>query len=144
MFKITRELRFCYGHRLLEYDGKCRYLHGHNGRALITLAAPSLDELGMVVDFTQIKRVVGGWINAHLDHRMLLRRDDPVLPILQAQGEPVFVLDANPTAENIAKLIYDYTAGQGFPVVEVRLWETEDACAVYRPERPGGSPHKNS
>src|SRR5438132_10939959 len=138
MFQVTRELRFCYGHRLLEYDGKCRYLHGHNGRALITLAAASLDGLGMVVDFSQIKRVVGGWIDGHLDHRMLLRRDDPLLPFLQAQGEPVFLLDANPTAENIAKLIYAYTSAQCFPVVEVRLWETEDSCAVFRPERPLG------
>jgi 6-pyruvoyltetrahydropterin/6-carboxytetrahydropterin synthase len=133
MFEVTRELRFCYGHRLLEYDGKCRYLHGHNGRALITLAAASLDPLGMVVDFSAIKRVVGGWIDSQLDHRMILHRDDPLLPYLQSQGEPIFLMDANPTAENIARLIYDFTAAQGFPVVEVRLWETEDSCAVYRP-----------
>ncbi len=138
MFQVTRELRFCYGHRLLDYDGKCRHLHGHNGRALITLAAPNLDGLGMVVDFSQIKRAIGGWIDSHLDHRMILRRDDPVLPLLQAQGEPVYLLDANPTAENIARLIYEVAAGQGFPVVEVRLWETEDSCAVYRAERPAG------
>ncbi len=147
MFQVTRELRFCYGHRLLHYDGKCRYLHGHNGRAVITLAAPALDQLGMVVDFSQIKRVVGGWIDSHLDHCMLLHRDDPALPFLQAQGEPVFLLNVNPTAENIAKLIYDFTAAQGFPVVEVRLWETDDAYAVYRPDRlerlAGGGP-KNS
>jgi 6-pyruvoyltetrahydropterin/6-carboxytetrahydropterin synthase len=134
MFEVTRELRFCYGHRLLEYDGKCRYLHGHNGRALITLATASLDPLGMVVDFSTIKRVVGGWIDTNLDHRMILHRSDPLLPILQSQGEPIFPVDANPTAENIARLIYDFTAEQGFPVIEVRLWETEDSCAVYRPK----------
>ena len=66
MFEVTRELRFCYGHRLLAYDGKCRYLHGHNGRALITLATADLDRLGMVVDFSEIKRVVGGWIDSRL------------------------------------------------------------------------------
>ena len=130
MFQVTRELRFCYGHRLLNYDGKCRYLHGHNGRAVITLAAESLDHLGMVVDFTEIKRVIGGWIDRHLDHRMLLHKDDPLLAYLQAQGEPVFVMDTNPTAENIARLIFDMAANQGLPVVEVRLWETDDASAV--------------
>ena len=135
MFHVSRELRFCYGHRLLNYDGKCRHLHGHNGRAVITLAAPELDALGMVVDFSQIKRVVGGWIDSQLDHCMLLHRDDPVLPHLQAQGEPVFLMDVNPTAENIARLIYDFTAAQGFPVVEVRLWETETSFAVYRADR---------
>ena len=42
--------------------------------------------------------------------------DDPVLPFLRQQGEPVYVMKVNPTAENIARLIYDYTAEQGFPV----------------------------
>src|SRR5205809_6973348 len=104
MFGVTREIRFCYGHRLLEYGGKCRHLHGHNGRAVITLAAAALDSRGMVMDFSHIKHVVGAWIDSHLDHRMLLHRDDPVLPALGS--EAVFVMDLNPTAENIAKLIY--------------------------------------
>ena len=131
MYSVTREISFCYGHRLLEYDGKCRHLHGHNGRAVITLTAGGLDKLGMVMDFTQLKRVVGGWIDANLDHKMLLHRDDPALPLLQQQGEPLFVMDVNPTAENIAKLIYDFAAAQGFPVVEVKLWETDTSCATY-------------
>ena len=132
MFRVTREIRFCYGHRLLNYDGKCRHLHGHNGRAVITLEAAQLDSLGMVVDFTRIKRIVSAWINDALDHKMILNKDDPALPALRQQGEPVFVLDVNPTAENIAKVIYDYTAAQGFPVVEVLLWETDDSFATYR------------
>ena len=131
MYRVTRELTFCYGHRLLQYEGKCRHLHGHNGRAAITLAADRLDALGMVLDFSLLKRVVGGWIDAQFDHKMLLHRDDPVLPFLRQQGEPVFVLDVNPTAENIARLIFDFAAGQGFPVVEVQLWETENSCASY-------------
>jgi 6-pyruvoyltetrahydropterin/6-carboxytetrahydropterin synthase len=131
MYRVTREIRFCYGHRLLHHDGKCKHLHGHNGRAVIVLEAPQLDGLGMVVDFARIKQVVGGWINESLDHRMILQRDDPLLPVLRAQGEPVFVIDANPTAENLARLIYEFAAAQGFPVVEVRLWETDDSYATY-------------
>jgi len=132
MYSVTRELTFCYGHRLLEYDGKCKHLHGHNGRAVITLAAETLDKLGMVMDFSDLKRVVGGWIDEQLDHKMLLHRDDPVLPLLRQQGEPVHVLDVNPTAENIARLIFDVTAARGFPVVEVKLWETDSCYASYR------------
>jgi 6-pyruvoyltetrahydropterin/6-carboxytetrahydropterin synthase len=135
MFSVTRELTFCYGHRLLDYEGKCRYLHGHNGRAVITLASDQLDRLGMVVDFSDLKRVVGGWLDATLDHKMLLHRDDPVLPFLRSQGEPVHVMDVNPTAENIARMIFEYTLAQGFPVVEVRLWETDTCNACYRPRR---------
>ena len=131
MFSVTREISFCYGHRLLDYDGKCRHLHGHNARAVLTLAAPRLDGLGMVMDFTRMKRVVGSWIDETLDHKMLLHRDDPALPFLLEQGEPVHVLDVNPTAENIARLIFDFAASQGFPVTEVKLWETDSSCATY-------------
>ena len=86
MFQVTREIDFCYGHRLLNYDGKCKYLHGHNGRAVITLEAPRLDERGMVLDFTDIKRVVAGWIDDNLDHRMILHRDDPAIAALEESG----------------------------------------------------------
>jgi 6-pyruvoyltetrahydropterin/6-carboxytetrahydropterin synthase len=132
MYRVTREIHFCYGHRLLNYDGKCRHLHGHNGKAVITIEAPQLDRLGMVMDFSRIKKVVSAWIDETLDHKMLLHKDDPVLDYLRQQGEPVHVLDVNPTAENIARLIYDFAAAQGFPVVEVQLWETESCFATYR------------
>lgn len=135
MHRVTCEIHFCYGHRLLGHDGKCRFLHGHNGRAVIVLQAARLDALGMVVDFGRVKQVVGGWIDANLDHRMVLHRDDPALPVLQAQGEPVFVMDVNPTAEHLARLIYDFTASAGFPVTEVHLWETATSCASYHGPR---------
>jgi 6-pyruvoyltetrahydropterin/6-carboxytetrahydropterin synthase len=132
MYRVTREIEFCYGHRLLNYDGKCRHLHGHNGRAVIALEAPALDGRGMLVDFTDIKHKVQRWIDDNLDHTMLLCRDDPILPVLQERGERVFVMDANPTAENIARLIYDRAVEAGLPVVEVILWETEKCHAAYK------------
>lgn len=131
-FRVSREIDFCYGHRLLNYDGKCKYLHGHNGRAIITIESATLDERGMVLDFSDIKRVVSAWIDEQLDHRMLLQKTDPVVPLLQKMGEPLFLMDENPTAENIAKLIYDFTASRGFPIVECQLWETPHCFATYR------------
>lgn len=131
MFSVSREIDFCYGHRLLNYAGKCCHLHGHNGRAVITIKAPGLDQQGMVLDFSEIKRTINRWIDDHLDHRMILHRDDPAVPLLEKLGEPMFLIDVNPTAENIAKLIYDYAAAQGLPVVEVRLWETPHCFATY-------------
>jgi 6-pyruvoyltetrahydropterin/6-carboxytetrahydropterin synthase len=98
----------------------------------IDLQAESLDPLGMVVDFTDIKRILQGWIDTHLDHRMLLRQDDPLAKWLQEHEEPCFIVDHNPTAETIAQLIFEFAVGQGFPVVEVRLWETPDSFATYR------------
>jgi 6-pyruvoyltetrahydropterin/6-carboxytetrahydropterin synthase len=85
----------------------------------------------MVLDFAEIKRVVHCWIDENLDHRMILRRDDPVVAALKEAGEPMCLLESNPTAENIAKLIFDFAAGQGYPVVEVRFWETPGCVATY-------------
>ena len=134
MFNVSREIDFCYGHRLLNYPGKCRHLHGHNGRAVIAFEASDLDSRGMVLDFSEIKNVISRWIDGHLDHRMILNRADPVVPVLQNMGEPLYLMDVNPTAENIAKRIYEIAVEQGFPVVEVRLWETPRCCAAYCPK----------
>ena len=135
MFRVTREIDFCYGHRLLNYAGKCRYLHGHNGRAVISIAGEKLDDRGMVLDFSDIKKTVSTWIDENLDHRMILNAADPVVPVLQELGEPLYLLDSNPTAENIAKLIFEQTRLLDVPIVEVRLWETPRCFATYTEER---------
>lgn len=135
MFRVTREFHFCYGHRLLNYDGKCKYLHGHNGKAIVTLEGETLDALGMVMDFSQMKKVLQKWIDDTIDHKMMLHRDDPILKYLRERNEPVVILDVNPTAENIAKLICDYAISQGFPVIEVKLWETDSCYATYVPKK---------
>lgn len=132
MFRVTQEIDFCYGHRLLNYTGKCRYLHGHNGRAVIVLEGEELDARGMLIDFGDIKREIRHWIDATLDHRMILCEKDPALPVLRELGEPLHVIDCNPTAENIAKLIFEHAHEKAFPVVEVSVWETPRAFATYR------------
>ena len=105
MYTVTKQIDFCYGHRLLHYQGKCQHLHGHNARAEIELQAANLDQRGMVMDFTDLKTQLKTWIDQHLDHKLLLHQDDPIGPLLQAQGEPIYFMDVNPTAENIAKLL---------------------------------------
>ncbi len=63
---------------------------------------------------------------------MILHQDDPVVEILQKMGEPLYLLEENPTAENIAGLIYRFTRDHGFPIVEATLWETPRCFATYR------------
>jgi len=133
MYRVIRKLNFCYGHRILGHRGRCGHLHGHNGAVEVELGARKLDHMGMVADFSEVKRTVQGWIDAELDHRMLLSRTDPLARVLKAQGEPVILIDGNPTAENLARLIFDYAASRGLPVIAVRLWESPDSCAVYSP-----------
>lgn len=130
MYSVTKVITFCYGHRLLNYQGKCRYLHGHNGTVEIELSAERLDARGMVRDFEDVKRTIQRWIDETLDHTMLLSRKDPLLAKLK--GERLYVMDSNPTAEAIAKLIFDYAVKTGFPVTSVKLWETGSSFATYR------------
>jgi 6-pyruvoyltetrahydropterin/6-carboxytetrahydropterin synthase len=132
MFSVTKRIDFCYGHRLLDYDGVCRHPHGHNAIAEIEVRADQLDSRHMVRDFTDIKRIMKTWIDAELDHKMVLRHDDPLVKPLQALGEPVFLIDSNPTAERLAKLIYDHAVSEDLPVVRVTLWETPTSFAEYR------------
>ncbi len=133
-YRVSVQIHFCYGHRLLDYDGACAHPHGHNGLAEIELEADELDGRGMVMDFGDVKRDVKAWIDRTMDHQMILRKDDPLVEWMLEEGEPLLVLDANPTAETIARVIYEHAAEQGYPVVAVRLWETPTSCATYRGE----------
>ncbi|HWP01302.1 MAG TPA: 6-carboxytetrahydropterin synthase [Methylococcus sp.] len=131
MYTITKEVFFCYGHRLMHHAGKCRHLHGHSVRVAIQISAPSLSETGMVCDFSDVAAAAREFIDANLDHNLLLHRDDPLLPVLREAGERVLALDEHPTAEFLAELIYRHMKRKGFAVDSVTLWETASACATY-------------
>ena len=136
MYRVSQEIDFCYGHRLLNYSGKCRHLHGHNGKAVVVLETADLDERGMLVDFADIKRTLCTWIDAELDHRMILCDADPAVPFPKvAGGTKLLLIRDNPTAETIARLIFDHAAAQGLPVVEVSLWESTQVLCDF----PSGS-----
>ena len=85
------------------------------------MAAKTLQDMG----YTNVVSMSGGFT-------MILHRADPLVSTLQEHGDPLYLLDENPTAEAIARLIYEEAARQGFPVVEVRLWETPTSWAAYR------------
>ncbi len=131
MYSVTKRIDFCYGHRLLDYDGVCSHPHGHNAVVEIEIRTHALDARNMVVDFNDIKKLVKGWIDRELDHKMILRHDDVLVPVLRDLGEPVYVLDSNPTAERIARLIFDITREQQLSVARVTVWETPTSWATY-------------
>ena len=131
MYLVTKRIDFCYGHRLLDYDGICKHPHGHNAVVEIDIHAERLDARNMVADFGEIKTIVKGWIDRELDHKMILRNDDPLAAALQKMGDPVYLLDSNPTAERIAQLIFDKSREHGLPVARVTVWETPTSWATY-------------
>ena len=131
MYSVTKRLEFCYGHRLLDYDGVCRHPHGHNAVVEIEIRSEALDRRNMVADFTDIRTTMKDWIDRELDHKMILRRDDPLVTALEALGEPAYLLDSNPTAERIARLLFEISRERGLPVFRVTVWETPTSWATY-------------
>jgi 6-pyruvoyltetrahydropterin/6-carboxytetrahydropterin synthase len=157
--QITRRFEFDAAHRVLGHGGKCRHLHGHRYAAEVTLApvaGEGLDALGMVIDFGEIKQVIGEWIDKHLDHNILLHSADPLMKLwegiathgIQATGESIFdgkdpfmvVIDSqsvNPTAENLAILLHRLVSGfcrrhwPSLRCAHVRLYETPSCWADY-------------
>ena len=133
MYSVVKRVEFCYGHRLLDYDGICKHPHGHNAVAEVEIRTETLDQRSMVCDFADIKLIVKGWIDREIDHKMILREDDPLVEPLRSLGEPVFLVESNPTVERIARLIYDQVESAGLPVVRVKVWETSTSSATYEP-----------
>jgi len=122
---VSVEETFSSGHALRGYKGKCENPHGHNYRVQVTLEGPQLDNIGLLVDFTQLKQVIRGII-ARLDHQFL------------NDLEPFTTV--NPSAENMAKYFYDEVSGQlknlppGARVTDIVIWETDTASAKYSPQ----------
>ena len=132
----TRRIQFCAGHRLWRHEGKCAYLHGHNYVAYFHAFADGLDEIGRIIDFSELKSRLGEWIEANWDHGFLLNRADEETRAAVAciPGQKLFMLDGNPTAENLAASLLREVApvvlaGTGVRIVKVVLWETEN-CMV--------------
>lgn len=131
MYTISKTFSFCYGHRLLGDVGKCRHLHGHTGKAAFTLEAKTLDKLSMVIHFDRLKETMGRWILENLDHTLLLHRDDPVAKTLHGCGERFREMSVNPTAESIAKMLFDAAFEFKLPIKSVEVWESETSKATY-------------
>ena len=122
MFEVTIEQTFAAGHALRNYRGKCENVHGHNYRCQVTMEGEQLDHVGLLMDFVELKRAVSSVID-RLDHQWL--NDYPPFDVL------------NPSAENMAKYIYDevlktISPAPGVKLESVRLWETDTSFAVYR------------
>jgi 6-pyruvoyltetrahydropterin/6-carboxytetrahydropterin synthase len=96
-------------HRFYQADcsPKCRSIHGHSWVVTLSLTSPKLDNQGMVMEFGQLKAAWRAWLDAHLDHTLMLHQDDPLVAALQ-QVSPdlrLFLLPADPTTENLAHLL---------------------------------------
>jgi 6-pyruvoyltetrahydropterin/6-carboxytetrahydropterin synthase len=132
MFKVSKTVSFAYSHRLIDYKGKCKNLHGHNGRVELTLETQTLNGAAMVADFTDIAAALKSWIDSNLDHKTILCARDPLLNKLKEAGQVCFETAGNPTAETLAELIFTEMKKLRLPVAEVKFWETDNSMASYK------------
>lgn len=140
--KATRRIQFCAGHRIYKHESKCKNFHGHNYVVFIEAVNvdADLDSLGRVIDFSVLKERVGGWIEKHWDHGFIHFKDDAqammALAVLE-MNHKTYVLDKNPTAENMARHLLEEVCpvvleGTGVTVTKVTVWETENCFAEAR------------
>lgn len=118
MYIVKVENSFSGAHRLMKYKGKCEELHGHNWKVEVEIKSEDLDNIGMVVDFTEVKIYLKS-IMSELDHKYL--------------NDLEYFKHTNPTSENIAKYVYDRMSSEmsGSMVSKVTIWETATSSASY-------------
>ena len=138
MHLIRIEIIFDSGHRLLDYEGKCAFPHGHTYRAEVFLEASSLDALGLVFDFTELRSRVKDWIDNNWDHAFLVNSRDTELvsglkPI--SKGKLYQFDGENPSCEVMSRELYRKVKELcGVAPAKVRLWESTSQYAEYYEE----------
>ncbi len=124
MYELTVELWFSAAHRLVDYDGECERLHGHNWKVVVNVEAGKLNSLGIAVDFKHVKAETKKLIRS-FDHRYL--NDIPPFD------------NINPTAENLAKFFFTELGvllnKDSVRVSCVTVWETDNSAASYSEEK---------
>jgi len=120
MFELSVEEQFSAAHQLRGYRGKCEALHGHNWRVQVTVSSDRLNNIGLVIDFKELKQVLSDVI-APLDHALL----NEVFPFTEI----------NPSSENIARWIFESVKKKlrrkNCNITSVTVWESETSSATY-------------
>ena len=142
---IMRRIRFCAGHRLMHHGGMCENFHGHNYVADFYVEGDKQDEIGRVIDFSVLKKLMKTWLDDNWDHGFLIHQDDDNA----RQGLKIikpfryFEMPYNPTAENMALYLLKEVcpgllAGTGARATGVRIWETDDSFAEAKIDGESG------
>ncbi len=136
MISCTRRIEFDAGHRVMEHESKCKYLHGHRYAIEATFVAAGLDNLGRVIDFGVVRELLGTWVDENWDHATILNDKDRELgeAIATKTGQKIFYMNANPTAENMAdyllnKICPELFVAENAKCTRIKLYETPNCYA---------------
>ena len=119
MYELTITGDFAAAHYLRDYKGPCEKLHGHNYKLELTIVSDKLNDIGLVVDFHELKSSFEKFLK-HMDHVCL-------------NDDVEFFKENNPSAENIAKYVYQGFSKtcEGYKVKDVRVWESDTSGVTY-------------
>lgn len=134
--QCTRIIEFDAAHRVIGHENKCQFLHGHRYKIEATFYAKQLNNIGMVIDFGIIKKILGTWIDDNWDHTTILNQDDDLLAqqISNVTGQKIYKIKGNPTAENMADYLLNTICPMLFRNSEIicqkiRIYETPNCYA---------------
>ena len=142
MIRITKKFDFETGHALYGYDGKCKNIHGHSYKLFVTVQGTPITDTthvkyGMVIDFTDLKKIVKEEIVDKFDHATVFNKNTPHVELaneLSKRGHHVILVDYQPTSENMvvdfAKKIQDRLPQQ-IILFSLKLQETESSFAEW-------------
>ncbi|NQT32861.1 MAG: 6-carboxytetrahydropterin synthase QueD [Candidatus Omnitrophica bacterium] len=118
MYTIKVRSKFSSAHNLRGHKGKCEALHGHNWNVEVAVSSAEVDDMGMVLDFTELKKILNE-TTGDLDHKYL--------------NEIEYFKEVNPTSENIARYVYEKILFKNpdLKISEVIVWETDTSSASY-------------
>ena len=123
MYHLMIKTHFAAAHNLINYQGDCENLHGHNWRVEVTVSASELDNAGLAIDFKILKKQTNQILDT-LDHTHL----NALEPFR----------DMSPSSENICRYLYEKLSqalnNDNVRVEKVTVWESENACASYIPD----------
>lgn len=139
IIRVTKEFRFEMAHALTNYDGKCKYIHGHSYLLKITVAGqPVRDEnnpkLGMVIDFGDLKKIVDGNIIERFDHSLVLSEKAKLADDLKHEYQKVEIVNYQPTCENLIihfVKILKQALPENVSLHHLQLSETATSCAEW-------------
>lgn len=139
MYRVTKSIWTETAHRLMHHPGRCAHLHGHSYEWRITVDAERLDEQGMVIDFSDLKRLCAAVLDP-LDHATLLHESDPLVELLPRQR--LITVPFPPTAEHLAAYVGCELAqsigelhGPRVHLARIELWETRSSSVAWEPAR---------
>lgn len=140
--RITKQFTFETGHALYGYDGKCKNVHGHSYKLFVTVIGSPISDMnnvkfGMVIDFTDLKKIVKEEVVDQFDHATVFNKHTPHLELaqeLQNRNHHVILVDYQPTSEN---MVIDFAERitkrlpKNISLFSLKLQETDSSFAEW-------------